>query len=261
MEKATHNSLTLALINKFKLNNDSEFVEDYPKDYQSEVLITQNLDSAKSFMNKYSVNHTLKKDFDPHGHWIGININKMKIKWKEAPLQWLDENKNIYSVFRSNNFRVLIGSEWKLCIIPTSEQRYAICMAYYIGEKEKKFSKLDLTIDKIIEDISKHHEKDSTSKYLLVPHLKKVLTMSFLPTESEIIANKNELDLKCHECVDHYRITIDRHGLYINRLTRNKIVITEENVTTENSCIIKPEFLWIKDINNNKDHNIFKITF
>ncbi len=261
MEKATQKALRNTLIHQFKLKKDIDADVtniNLPNDYEAVNIVTQNLEEAKSFLNKYSVNYELDTDFDPCGYWIGANINKVKFKWRNDPVQWIDESKNIYSVFNKNEFRVLIGKEWNLCIIPTSNPNFTLCYAYYTGKSvPDEFSKIDLAITQILENIKTSYIKDTNTDCILVPHLQKSFTTLFIPDESEKLSQKNELELKCHKCIDHYRITIDSHGLYINRLSRNKI---RKLAAINNNTLLKTriDYLWIKNINN---ENVFAVKF
>ena len=253
MNNTTNDAFCNAIVTEFKIDRNNSITESdiSPSDWQACTLITQNLDDANSFLNKYSVNHKFQDSFDPHGYWIGVNVNKVKIKWRTCPNQWTDNDSNIYSIFHKKDYRILTGQSWKLVVIPTIEPGFAICIGEYVGQRQglgqqPLFTKTSLAIENIMQDITTNYVKDEETDAILIPHLKKTITRSFLPVDAEKIAQDAGLNLTCHECIDHYRITLDSHGLYINRLIRNKIRTIED--PGSGSVTINPDYLWVKNI-------------
>ncbi len=239
MDILTNISLNNEFNHKFKLKSKKN--KEIPKSaldgikWESKTLITQDYLEANKFNNIHDIGYKFKQ-FDPHGKWVGININKTAVRWKEIPLQFkLDEK--VHSSFK--NFNLIRSGDYLIALVPSNIDGIIICFAM-TKENDRGL------VEKIKKSLTKEFLIE-VKKYLLIPHIRKKFTRKVVPLFQSNIKNTT---LECVKAIDHYNITIDGNGIEVNNIDiEPKIKVRSKLV---DYFKLDPNLMWIEDTNNNR---------
>ena len=234
MNILTNETLKKHFYLKFKINESDVSVSN------SNTLITQDEEEANIFLNEHDINYNID-NFDPYNKWIGINMNKIKFKWKEIPLQTKNKNGHLYSIFE--DFQINENNNYLMTIIPGISGM----KIYFVNSNRNTDESLIIQINKIKASFRNTRYKSKTDvnyKYLLVPHIKKKFTKKIDPH----FKIPDYIKMKDNLCIDHYEMTIDRHGIYLNKMSRNKINLVRK--MSGNFYILKADIMWIENEEN-----------
>jgi hypothetical protein len=215
---------------KFNTSNNKETVDN---DFDSICCISQHNDQLRTF----AINQRIDRDienFYPGSNWGFINVNKLKVKWKTCPTQTQIKGKK-YSVFGQDSVRHLQQGSFHLYIFATNIPNLAVCIA-------PAMIKFDIEEIKSI-----FKEYTVVSGPVAVEHVDFKVTNS-LDTDTYDF-KVGETQLNCRLALDHYHVTLDRHGIYINKQSRNKFINSKEvEIKHYVQC---PYILWIENLENN----------
>lgn len=232
-----------AVNHKFKgiKNTNMEINEDYTPI----IYISQYYNDIKKYINKKDINIPLL-EFEPNSKYSAVYTAKIKFKWDVIPHQILVHG-HICSLFKNFGCRINTYGD-RIFAIKTHNKDvivglYESCVNY------------DLNIDSknpttTIEYIKGMFNKSSKTIYqdtVIIPHITEEKTL--------LIPNNNDFTVKISDdhkiepvqCVDHYKFYLNKHGIYVNRLTRNRNNIIARDITEKDHLIDwNKTILWVE---------------
>lgn len=210
---------------------------------ERKLLLTQSYDELK----KYLISHGLEcsgsiTEFEPESKWAFVHRYKAKFKWYENPVQTIYGGK-IYSIFSSDNFKTSRSENNDyLFVLKMRNPLTALCIYLPNKIEDRKLK---------VHEIKEKFTSSIECKRLFIAHdtTKQVCNLKF--PELELAGHKLELIYG----IDYYHLNFDRHGLYLNHLSRNK---REHIDATPNAddFMIDDIFLrcniWVENLKTNK---------
>jgi len=184
--------------------------------YPAINLVTQSYHELCDFLVKYNIKAHIA-EFDPSGKWAFINITKFKFKWNQIPKQY-QINGKIYSLIEANVFVNPVNND-KLYMINTNNPDHIIY--FYNGPNKNHrgslhyIKKTFVGSSLIKENILVIHQTFAITDPINFPDSKLKLTDDIDSALEQIYG------------ISHAVISIDRHGIYVNRPSRNKIILSD----------------------------------
>lgn len=249
IHKRTLEAVENKLIDKYKidkLSNDGEY--DDNKDtlplIDSRTIVTQQYDDIVTELTFKGIPPpSTLKEFLPQGKWGFVNENRLKLKWlqQQPPVQYKFADE-CYSVI-TTNFNCVSDTNGKLLTVilmkdPTTNNTVSLCHynSPIVGQ---------LSIEQIKEIFKGKTKMDFIQKKrLFLKHLDKISCRE-IEFPYEVRVEGAHLTQQCG--IDIYYTTINRHGFYINKPTRNKMEFDHMCTAPNNmDLIINGGTIWLE---------------
>ena len=212
--------------------NPSEDVVDNKDFFAMDSLccISQHTDQLRKFNHNQHINYDIDS-FYPGSNWGFVNINKLKVKWKIQPEQ-LKLKGHVYSIFKPEAVRHLQNGSMHLYIFATDNPDLAVCIAPAM---------IKCSVEEVKESFKKFNVVRGN---VALQHFDLKITNTL--DNDDYSFSVGESKLECKIGLDHYHVTLDRHGVYVNKQSRNKIAYTEE--PDVKYYIQNPMLIWIENV-------------
>lgn len=203
----------------FKLNRCQVLPQLSPVSIEQTALVTQ---SHGTLVDYLPLLKPVVKEFEPAGNWAYLATVKFKLKWREVPEQ-ITVGKRIFSVFRNANCYINQSGD-QLVVLPTITDQVYICLSNSPNWTNLTTS---CTLAKIPVVLVEHRDLDRLDRFRL---------------DQPLVVAGRELNL----CAgyQHVRVTLNRHGLYLNSSNRNRTQPTELEIDAESSQVWVADACW-----------------
>lgn len=228
-----HKSLTFSAVAKelrFKLATE---LKHYGLvQHNATTIVTQSHRELKEALANYHV-ATEVYEFEPSGKWAFLNLNRFKFKWLAKPLQTTVGSK-VCSILKAKVLTNPINDD-KLYVIDMNDPDL-MCYFYNGPNRGQSINHIKKTFVGSTSTLSVAN--------VLVQHRSVIKTENVLFPE-DILFGDHKLEQV--NGIDHAVITLDRHGIYVNKPSRNKIDPIDPTLLSRDFPVIDGSFtLWIE---------------
>lgn len=220
---------------------------DYPSDNVNDLsVVSCDFGRLNQFLAKLRIAHSFE-EFDEDEFWAYFIIPKIKFKWSSTPDQTIIGS-TIFSVFKKG-FIVGVNRSNKILSTFQTQQPDIVLRIYEVERPPQNQTDLIYTVKVIIE----HNDifKNVDLSRIILPHCNVNYTEHVVDDDSQTISIKDKKkSLKEGFCLS--KMTIDRHGVYINKQSKNQSVKIKYIPRTGDYIISMPYIFWIEDIKHHR---------
>lgn len=226
-----HKRLTFSAVAKeLKFKLSAELKHYGLVQHNATTIVTQSYRELKEALSNHHVQADVA-EFEPSGKWAFLNLNRFKFKWLSKPPQ-ITIGTKVYSMLKAKILTNPVNDD-KLYIIELDDPDL-LCYFYNGPNKAQSINHIKKTFIGSALSVAN----------VLVQHRTVVKTENVVFPENVVFGDHK---LEQMHGIDHAVITLDRHGIYVNKPSRNKIDPVDQNYGGRELTIIDNSFtMWIE---------------